>query len=151
MRKGEIMQKLRYKLDPIVLTLLRISTGVIMTAHGWGKLTNIQPTIDAFTGMGIPSPTISVYLAIAGEFLGGLGLLIGFLTPLAAFGIFCTMAVAIFKVHWPNGLMAQNQGFEYPMTLFFVSLYFIIRGAGPISIDRLVCRDKCKAPESSEI
>lgn len=145
------MQKLRCKLDPIVLTLLRISTGVIMAAHGWGKLTNIQPTIDAFTGMGIPSPTLSVYLAIAGEFLGGLGLLIGFLTPLAAFGIFCTMAVAIFEVHWPNGLMAQNQGFEYPMTLFFVSLYFIIRGAGPISIDRLICRDKCKAPESSEM
>jgi putative oxidoreductase len=61
------------------------------------------------------------------------------------------MAVAIFKVHWPNGLMAQDHGFEYPMTLFFVSLYFMIRGAGPFSIDGLIGRPKAAGSNSSEM
>lgn len=132
-----LFENFRQKVLWLPLTLLRVSTGIIFVAHGWGKLTHIVDTATAFAGMGIPYPEISVYLAIAGEFFGGLGLLVGCLTPIAAFGIFCTMLVAIFKVHLPFGLMAQNNGFEYPLTLLMVSLYFIVRGAGPVSVDHV--------------
>jgi putative oxidoreductase len=135
--------KMRSSLLPLAVTLLRVSTGVIMAAHGWQKLSNIPALTEMFTNMGLPYPQISVYLAIGGEFFGGLGLIVGLLTPIAAFGVLCTMAVAIIKVHWPHGLMAADNGFEYPMTLFFIALFFIMNGAGPISLDRIFCR-KCK-------
>src|SRR5258708_36293821 len=52
--------------------------------------------------LGIPAPL--VFLAICAEFLGGIGLIVGFLTRIAAFGIFCNMVVAVFMVHYRFGL-----------------------------------------------
>lgn len=132
-----VLETFRKNIEWLPLTILRISTGLIMAVHGWGKLMSIPQVTEGFAGMGIPFPEVAVYLAIAGEFLGGLGLLVGFLTPIAASGILCTMAVAVFHVHLPNGLLARDGGFEYPMTLIFVALYFICRGAGKISLDNL--------------
>jgi len=143
-----ICESARKKLAPLALTLLRLSTGVIMSVHGWQKLTNIAGVTEGFGKMGFPAPEIMVYLAVGGEFLGGLGLIVGLLTPIAAFGVACTMAVAIFKVHWSSGLLAQNNGFEYPLTLFMVALFFMINGAGPISLDALCC-GRCKRGSSS--
>ena len=128
--------------ESLALTLLRISTGVIMAVHGWQKLMDIPQWIGKITEMGFPAPTAMAYLSIAGEFLGGLGLVFGFLTPLAALGVLAVMVVAIYKVHWPHGLLAMNNGFEYPMTLGFVALFFIFRGSGPLGIDALFCRKK---------
>jgi Predicted membrane protein len=130
----------RSRLEPVALTLLRISTGIIMAAHGWQKFQNLDKTIEQFAGMGVPK--VATYLAVAGELLGGLGLIVGLLTPLAAFGVFCVMAVAILKVHLSNGLFAKDGGFEYPLTLAMVALYFIMRGGGPYSLDALFCRKK---------
>lgn len=138
---------IRNSLEPLALTLLRVYTGVVMAVHGWEKIQNYEATVKAFTGMGIPNPEMAVYLAIGGEFLGGLGLIFGLLTPIAAFGVFCTMAVAVFKVHWANGLLAKNGGFEFPGTLMMVALFFIIRGAGPISLDGLFGK-KSSPPET---
>ena len=58
------------------VTLLRLAVGAIFMVHGWGKLTDIAGTIQSFTNLGIPEPHIMVYVAIAGEFFGGLGLLL---------------------------------------------------------------------------
>lgn len=131
---------IRGRLEPFALTLLRISTGVIMAAHGWLKLQDLQATIEQFGSMGIPKA--AVYLAIAGELGGGLGLIVGLLTPIAAFGVFCTMLVAVLHVHLKNGLFAKDGGFEYPLTLMMVAFYFIMRGAGPVSLDALFCKRK---------
>ena len=135
---------MRTRLEPLALTLLRIGTGVIMAAHGWQKVQSLPQTIEGFAGMGIPK--IGVYLAIAGELGGGLGLIFGLLTPLAAFGVLCVMATAVFKVHLASGLFAKDGGFEYPMTLGLVALYFIFRGGGPYSLDALFCRKKTGVP-----
>jgi len=136
----------RNRLEPLALTFLRISTGVIMAGHGWQKAQDIPGWINQVTQMGTPMPKIMAYLALAGELGGGLGLLVGLLTPLAAFGVVCVMAMAVFKIHFPNGLWAKNNGFEYPLTLMLVGFYFMMRGAGPISLDALFC--KKKAPPS---
>jgi putative oxidoreductase len=116
-----------------------------MAVHGWSKLQDIPGLIENFKGMGFPSPDILAYLAIAGEFGGGLGLILGFLTPIAALGVFSTMAVAVFHVHWKNGLLAKDGGFEYPLTLMLVAFFFVMHGAGPISLDALFCRKKAPA------
>ena len=131
---------IRGRLEPVALTLLRISTGIIMAAHGWQKFQTLPATIEGFQSMGIPKA--GVYLALAGELAGGLGLIFGLLTPIAAFGVFCTMAVAVIHVHLKSGLFAKDGGFEYPLTLAMVALYFIMRGGGPYSLDALFCKKK---------
>jgi putative oxidoreductase len=88
--------------------------------------------------MAIPTSTTAVYLAIAGELLGGLGLLIGLLTRLAALGPVCVMIAAIWFAHLGKGLFAQQGGWEYPLALLLVSLYFVARGAGAISVDHAI-------------
>jgi putative oxidoreductase len=126
---------MRKKVRAGALTLLRVGTGIIMTTHGWMKLTDLAGTHQTFASLGIPFPDAAAYLAVAGELFGGLGLIVGLLTPIAAFGVLATMIAAIAFVHWPSGLLAQNNGFEYPLTVGLVALYFLVRGAGPVSLD----------------
>lgn len=126
--------------EALVLTALRVGVGVILVAHGLQKLLDVGGTAQAFAGMGIPAPLISTYLAIAGELLGGLGLIVGLLTRLAALGPLFTMLAAIAFVHLGKGLFAQNGGWEYPLTLLLAALYFVARGAGPISVDHALAR-----------
>jgi putative oxidoreductase len=119
----------------LTMTILRVVVGVIMTVHGFQKLSDLAATESNFANMGMPLPAVAVLLATAGEFLGGLGLIVGLLTRIAAFGVFCTMAVAVFFVHLENGLLASNNGFEYPLALMCTALFFIAAGGGPISLD----------------
>jgi len=133
---------LRQKLEPFAMLFLRVTVGVIMAVHGWQKAQDPAAFAGILSSMGIPFPEVNAYLAIAGELLGGLGLLVGLVTPLAAFGVFMTMAVAVFKVHFSNGLLAKDNGFEYPLTLMMVALFFMIKGAGCLSLDALLCKKK---------
>jgi putative oxidoreductase len=112
--------------------------------HGWQKLSDIPGTVASFTSLGIPGPEVCVYLAILGEFFGGLGLLLGALTPLAAIGAMLTMAGAIYFVHREHGLLSQHGGFEYPLVILLTALYFAAHGAGPISVDALVARHRLR-------
>ena len=122
----------------VALTLLRVGVGLILIAHGWQKLTDIAGTTAGFASIGIPNPRLAVYLAILGEFFGGIGLTVGALTPLAALGPVLTLACGIYFVHRGNGLFLENHGWEYALTLLLVSLYFVAHGAGPLSIDAMV-------------
>jgi len=121
--------------EDVAVTALRGVAGIIMTVHGAMKLLDIPGTAQQLTQLGIPYPQYAVYLAIAGEFLGGLGLLLGILTRIAALGTLSSMAVAIGYVHFGHGLLAKNGGWEYPLVLALVSLYFVTHGAGPFSVD----------------
>jgi putative oxidoreductase len=142
---------LRSKATPITLTLLRVTVGVVMAAHGWLKIAHYSQWLDNMANMGIPAPEMMLPLSIAGEFLGGLGLIVGLLTPLAALGAASTMAVAIVTVHLENGLMAKDGGFEFPLTLLMASLFLAARGAGPFSLDAVLARFRSKAagPEAA--
>ena len=93
-----------------------------------------------FTGpMGIPA--VFAFLAIAAEFFGGLGLIVGFLSRIAAFGILVNMVVAILKVHMVNGFFMnwtgaqKGEGFEYHLLAIVIALAIIVRGAGALSVD----------------
>ncbi len=92
--------------DP-ALAVLRLVLGVVFFAHGaqkalgWFGGPGFSGTMDYFAQMGIPAPV--ALLPICVEFLGGLGLLVGFLGRIAALGVIADMAVAVFVVHWPFG------------------------------------------------
>src|SRR5256885_4843873 len=85
-------------------TILRLVLGVIFFAHGAQKMLGwfggygFTGTMGFFTGA-MHIPALFAFLAIAAEFFGGLGLIFGFLTRIAAFGIFVNMVVAVVMVH----------------------------------------------------
>ena len=109
-------------------TILRLVLGVIFFAHGAQKMLGwfggygFTGTMGFFTGM-MHIPAVFAFLAIAAEFFGGLGLIVGLLTRVASFGIFCNMIVAVAMVHgrfgfWMNWTGAQKgEGYEYHLVL----------------------------------
>jgi putative oxidoreductase len=134
------------------LLLIRIALGVVFIYHGFGKFfPNMVPGshgIDDFAkmlgDMGMPRPIFMAYLAAGWELGGGIALILGLLTRLAAFGIFVEMTVAVFKVHLGNGFDASKGGFEYAMTLGIVALALAFTGAGAISLDGAFVRRRHK-------
>lgn len=121
--------------------ILRVVVGAIFVAHGSQKLFGAfgghgwHATTEMFEKMGFAPGVFWGTLVGGTEFFGGLGLLVGLFTRLAALGLAISMAVAVLKVHLPHGLFAQNGGFEYPLSLLAVNVALLIRGAGPISLD----------------
>jgi putative oxidoreductase len=116
-------------------TLLRVAVGIIMTVHGLEKLHGFQAWQEQVAQLGMPNAHVLASLAVAAELGGGFCLLIGLFTPLAALAVVIVLAVGIAKVHFSHGLMAQQGGFEYPLTLLCAALQFVARGAGPVSVD----------------
>jgi putative oxidoreductase len=136
----------RSRATVIALTALRVGVGAIVAVHGWAKLSDIAGTTQSFEHLGMPAPQYLVYLAIAGELLGGVGLAVGLLTRVAALGPVCTMLVAILTVHIGHGLMAKDGGYEYPLVLLLVSAFFAFNGAGPVGLDALFRNRTAKRP-----
>jgi putative oxidoreductase len=128
------------------LAIERMILGVVFFAHGaqkvlgWFGGQGYAATMGQFThGMGIP-PALAV-LAIMAEFLGGIGLILGFLSRIAAFGIAVNMLVAVFMVHLRNGLFMNwtgkqpGEGFEYHLLVIAIAAMVMVRGAGAFSVD----------------
>src|SRR5678809_1169956 len=84
------------KAEQTTFTALRIVVGIIMSVHGWQKATNFAQWQTSMSNLDLPLHQMFSYLAVAGELLGGIGMIVGLFTPIAAFGIACVMAVAIF-------------------------------------------------------
>ena len=135
--------------DNTATTIPRLVMGVVFFAHGAQKMLGwfggygFSGTMGFFTGMmHIPAPF--AFLAIAAEFFGGLGLILGFLTRIAAFGIAANMVVAIAMVHGAFGFFMnwsgtqKGEGFEYHLLALATTVFLMIRGAGAFSIDRAI-------------
>ena len=132
--------------NDFTLTVLRLILGVIFICHGGQKVlgwfggSTLGTTMNMFTQqMHIPAPL--AFLAIMAEFAGGLGLIVGLLGRIAAFGIICNMVVAILMVHGKFGLFMnwsgnqQGEGYEYHLLTIAVGLAILVKGSGALSID----------------
>ena len=130
------------------LTLL-----IIFFAHGSQKLlgwfggSGWSGTIQFFEQSGVP-PFLAGLLIIT-EFFGGIAIILGFFTRLAALGLTIAMLVAIFKVHLPNGFFLNwfnvpnmGHGIEYSLALIGLSLSLLVWGAGNLSVDQMVGGEK---------
>src|ERR1035437_2265601 len=120
--------------DSAATTILRLALGIVFFAHGAQKMLGwfggygFSGTMGFFTGaMHIPAPL--AFLAIAAEFFGGIGLILGFLTRIAAFGIAMNMLVAIATVHGKFGLFMnwngtqKGEGFEYHLLVIAMAAF----------------------------
>ena len=135
--------------DNTATAVLRLVLGIVFFAHGAQKMLGwfggygFSGTMGFFTGtMHIPAPF--AFLAIAAEFFGGVGLILGFLTRIAAFGIAVNMVVAIATVHSAFGFFMnwtgtqKGEGYEYHLLALAVTAFLMIRGAGAFSVDRAI-------------
>jgi len=142
-----MFRKLLATSDDWTLTLLRLVLGVVFFFHGAQKVLGwfggygFSATMGFFTGMlHIPAPF--AFLAICAEFLGGIGLIVGALGRIAAFGIATNMLVAIVMVHSHFGLFMnwsgqqKGEGFEYHLLAIAIALVLMARGSGRFSVDR---------------
>ena len=131
------------------ITVLRLVLGIVFFAHGAQKMLGwfggygFSGTMGFFTGM-MHIPAVFAFLAISAEFFGGLGLIFGLLTRIAAFGIFCNMLVAVAMVHHQFGFFMnwagtqKGEGFEFHLLALAMTAFLMIRGAGAASVDRLL-------------
>lgn len=127
------------------VALARLVLGLVFFMHGaqkalaWFGGYGFHSTMHFFTGMGIP--TLFAFLAISAEFLGGIGLIVGFLSRIAALGIAVNMLVAIFMVHLPNGIFMnwlgnqKGEGYEYHLLAIVLCILIMVKGAGALSVD----------------
>ncbi len=125
---------------------LRIIAGIIFAAHGAQKLFawfggyGLDGTGQWMESIGITPGYLMAMMAGSAEFFGGLLLIIGLLTRPAALLLAFTMLVAIFSVHIDNGLFMSNNGYEFGLALFAISIALMIQGAGKYSVDNLLAR-----------
>jgi putative oxidoreductase len=141
-----------------VLTIQRIVLGIVFFAHGAQKMLGwyggygFSGTMGFFTRAGIPAPL--AFLAICAEFLGGLGLILGLLSRVAALGIGVNMLVAVAMLHRHFGLFMnwsgtqKGEGFEFHLLVLAIVLAIIVRGAGALSLDRAI---HCSLAEGSPV
>ena len=125
---------------------LRLTAGIIYSAHGAQKLfgwfggNGLEGTGQWMGSIGLNPGWLMAALAGSAEFFGGLLLILGLLTRPAAVITAFTMVVAIFTVHIGNGLFMANNGYEFGLALFGISAALALRGAGSLSVDRLITR-----------
>lgn len=143
---GLVFRKLLSTAPDVPSTVIRLGLGIVFFAHGaqrmpgWFGGAGFSATMAGMTGfLHIPAPL--GFLSIVAEFFGGLGLLLGLLTRIAAFGLLCDMVVAAFLVHLQNGFFLnwggrqKGEGIEFHILAIAMLIFTIIKGAGAASLD----------------
>ncbi len=130
--------------------ILRLTLALVFFPHGaqkvlgWWGGNGFSGTMGFFTEGGMP--WIIAFLVIMGEFLGPIGLAVGFLSRFAALGLGIIMTGAIFMGHLEHGFFMnwygnqQGEGFEYHLLAIGLSLGVMLKGSGAFSIDRQLSR-----------
>jgi putative oxidoreductase len=128
------------KLKPLSLLLLRVGAGIILIYHGYPKLFHpSHQTIEAFASIGFASYMVSVAGVV--ELFGGALLAVGLFTRVAGILLAGEMAIAIWKVHLGKGVLAVGE-YQFPLVLALAAFVLATTGAGIISLDHAIYRDK---------
>ncbi len=125
----------------IAMLAFRIVVGAAFIFHGMPKI--MAPFTWMTDMMGMDIPNVMQAIAAVAEFGGGLALLFGFLTPLAAFGILVTMVGALFMVHFPQGhvfISMAQPSFELPLMYAISAFLVMMVGPGTYSIDAMMTK-----------
>lgn len=122
---------------------IRLGLGAVMIAHGAQKVlgsfggSGFNAFIGGTTPFGFMKPAwLWLAAAALSELVGGILVVLGFLTRAGAFFIACTMLTAVVGVHWSSGFFASNRGYEYALSLFAMAVALVISGGGQASVDK---------------
>jgi putative oxidoreductase len=128
--------------------LVRGTVGGFFIGHGAQKLTTsfdghgLEGTAAMFEQLGLHPPKAQAVAAGLGEAGGGLGLVLGYRTPLASSALIATMLTAINRVHGKNGPWSTNGGYEYNAVLIAAAVALADVGPGKLSLDALRGQEK---------
>jgi len=146
-----MFQKLLATTNEWQWTVLRLAAGIMIFPHGLQKTFGVlggqgfSKQMEAFTGRE-HIPVVFAFLAIMAEFLGGIGLIAGFMTRIAAFGLLCNMVIGGIMVNLPNGLFMnwggkqKGEGVEFHILAASIAIVLIAKGAGALSVDRAISK-----------
>src|SRR5918912_2780991 len=131
------------QLTDAALLVVRLIVGIIILAHGWQKLAVIGPASfgQGLAQNGVPLPIFMGYLVTFTEVLGGILLVVGLLSRLAALALTIDLVVAIFLVKINVGLIApqgSGAGAELDLALIAGFLVVLLAGPGKLSLDYLL-------------
>lgn len=126
------------------ITVLRVTLGIIFVMHGYlaGFVFTPKGLANFNDSLGIPLPAITAWFIILGHGLGGLSLVLGFLTRVGALVHVVIMGGAVFFVHLRQGFFLQGfeggrvGGSEYAVVLLMASIAMVFLGSGPLGLDR---------------
>src|SRR5918997_2670391 len=134
--------------------VVRVLVGVIMAAHGWQKLQGGPSGFgQALAGLGVPLPELMAYVVTFVELVGGVLLIVGLLSRLAALLLTINLVVAILLVKVNIGLIAapqQGAGAELDLALIAGFLVILLMGPGSVSLDRVLGFEKGTPTTSSQ-
>jgi putative oxidoreductase len=117
------------RLQPLALLLMRLVLGAIMIAHGYHKVFGgFHHHMEMVGSLGLPRGL--AYLSAGTEFFGGIAIVLGLFTQFFSLAFAIEMGVAIWKVHFKNGLMG-NGGYEFPLALAAIAFGLMCLGGGP--------------------
>jgi putative oxidoreductase len=127
----------------IGLLFLRLTVGLTLAAHGaqkfgWFGGQGLDATGQAFEALGFQPGRRHVMMAGLVEAGGGLLLVLGFLTPVAAAAVLAVMLVAGVSVHVKQGFFIMSGGYEYTLVLGVAGLALAFTGPGALSLDALL-------------
>jgi putative oxidoreductase len=123
------------------LFILRLAVGAVFIAHGAQKLFGAfgGPGLKGFSGMlggmGIRPAMVWATAVALVEFVGGIFLVLGFLTRVSAGLIAVVMAVALLGVHLKNGFFLPS-GFEYVLILLAAAIALAFLGPGNAALKK---------------
>ena len=124
------------RLQPLALIVVRLALGLIMVAHGYHKVFGgLHHHAQFVASLGLPAWL--GYVSAFAEFFGGILVLAGFFTRAAALALLVDLIVAIWKVHWHNGLMGDH-GYEFPLAAAALAFVLVFFGGGPVSFDHVL-------------
>jgi putative oxidoreductase len=123
--------------------VIRLVVGLTIVAHGYNHIFGpggIQGTAGWFSSMGLKPGIVHAWTSGLVEIAGGVGLAVGFLTPISAGSIIGIMTVAGITAHRTNGffIFKPGQGYEYVLMIGAVALAIGILGAGQVSLDHAI-------------
>ncbi|MEM1181899.1 MAG: DoxX family protein [Acidobacteriota bacterium] len=124
---------------PLGILLLRIYFGAaIFIAHGWPKLLEMLagggPFLNLVKSLGFPLPGLFAWLAVLGQVVGSLLVMLGLWTRPAALTVASTIFFGAAAVHGPEGFRGLELGFAYTVVLVAIA----ITGPGRFSVDRQI-------------
>ncbi len=131
------------RLQPVALIVLRIVLGAIMIGHGYHKVFGGGFIEHYHRVQNLCLPGFLALPSAFAEFFGGILVLLGLFTRFAALAILIDMLVAIWKVHWKNGLLNEH-GYEFTLCLAVIAFTLICYGPGPLALEVLRKRGHSK-------
>lgn len=131
---ARIAHPLRW-LAPLVA---RVTVGYVFVLSGWGKLNNLPKVIESFAGWGIPNAEALAPIVSAVEFGGGILLLLGLCTRIAAVPLAIIMIVTIRAALWGQVVSLESLLGLKELAYLAIFLWLAVAGPGAISLDRVL-------------